>query len=99
MVFLATIDFRTIGIFLNSLVDGRLIQAKGHAFSLQELLGGDENVAAPFQGGNFATIYLAPKDYHRIHMPIAGKLRKMVYVPGDLFSVNPLTAENVPNLF
>lgn len=84
---------------LGDVVDDRLIQAKGHDFSLQELLGGDENVAAPFQGGKFATIYLAPKDYHRIHMPIGGKLRKMVYVPGDLFSVNPLTAENVPNLF
>lgn len=84
---------------LGDIVDDRLIQAKGHDFSLQELLGGDENVAAPFQGGKFATIYLAPKDYHRIHMPIGGKLRKMVYVPGDLFSVNPLTAENVPNLF
>ena len=84
---------------LGDVVDDRLIQAKGHDFSLQELLGGDENVAAPFQGGKFATIYLAPKDYHRIHMPIGGKLRKMVYVPGDFFSVNPLTAENVPNLF
>jgi phosphatidylserine decarboxylase len=84
---------------LGDIVDDRLIQAKGHDFSLQELLGGDKNVAAPFQGGKFATIYLAPKDYHRIHMPIAGKLRKMIYVPGDLFSVNPLTAENVSNLF
>ena len=84
---------------LGDIVDDRLIQAKGHDFSLQQLLGGDDNVAAPFQGGKFATIYLAPKDYHRIHMPVSGKLRKMVYVPGDLFSVNPLTAENVPNLF
>jgi phosphatidylserine decarboxylase len=84
---------------LGDVVDGRIIQAKGHDYSLQELLGGDETVVTPFLGGKFATIYLAPKDYHRIHMPITGTLRKMIYVPGDLFSVNPLTAENVPNLF
>lgn len=84
---------------LGDVVDGRIIQAKGHDYSLQELLGGDESVVTPFLGGKFATIYLAPKDYHRIHMPITGTLRKMIYVPGDLFSVNPLTAENVPNLF
>jgi phosphatidylserine decarboxylase len=76
-----------------------LIQAKGHDYSLQALLGGDAATAAPFQDGEFACIYLAPKDYHRIHMPIAGTLREMIYVPGELFSVNPLTAQNVPGLF
>mgnify|MGYP000167290241 CR=1 FL=1 len=84
---------------LGDIQDDRLIQAKGHDFSLQTLLGGEEQTAAPFQGGKFATIYLAPKDYHRIHMPIDGTLKQMIYVPGDLFSVNPLTAQNVPNLF
>lgn len=79
--------------------DGQLIQAKGFDYSLVTLLGGDEATAAPFQGGEFSCIYLAPKDYHRIHMPITGTLREMIYVPGDLFSVNPLTANNVPNLF
>ena len=84
---------------LGDIVDGQLIQAKNHNYSLQALLGGDAATAAPYAGGKFATIYLAPKDYHRIHMPIAGTLREMIYVPGDLFSVNPLTAENVPDLF
>ncbi|SFD08631.1 archaetidylserine decarboxylase [Pseudoalteromonas denitrificans] len=84
---------------LGDIVDDRLIQAKGHDFSLQALLGGEEKTATPFHGGKFATIYLAPKDYHRIHMPIDGTLKQMIYVPGDLFSVNPLTAQNVPNLF
>lgn len=84
---------------LGPIVDGQLIQAKGHDYSLQALLGGSEQDTAPFLGGEFATIYLAPKDYHRIHMPIDGTLSKMIYVPGDLFSVNPLTAQNVPNLF
>ncbi|MBU2969536.1 phosphatidylserine decarboxylase [Pseudoalteromonas sp. C2R02] len=84
---------------LGDIQDDRLIQAKGHDFSLQTLLGGEEQTAAPFQGGKFATIYLAPKDYHRIHMPVDGTLKQMIYVPGDLFSVNPLTAQNVPNLF
>ena len=84
---------------LGDIVDGQLIQAKGHDYSLQALLGGSQDDTTPFLGGKFATIYLAPKDYHRIHMPIDGTLSKMVYVPGDLFSVNPLTAQNVPNLF
>jgi phosphatidylserine decarboxylase len=84
---------------LGDIQDDRLIQAKGHDFSLQTLLGGEEQTAAPFQGGKFATIYLAPKDYHRIHMPVDGTLKQMIYVPGDLFSVNPLTAQKVPNLF
>ncbi len=79
--------------------NGQLIQAKGFDYSLITLLGGDEKTAQPFQGGSFSCIYLAPKDYHRIHMPMKGTLREMIYVPGDLFSVNPLTANNVPNLF
>ncbi|MBL1272533.1 MAG: phosphatidylserine decarboxylase [Marinobacter maritimus] len=77
----------------------RIFQAKGQSFSLIELLGGDTQRAEAFNEGVFSTIYLSPKDYHRIHMPLAGKLREMVYVPGKLFSVNPATAENVPNLF
>lgn len=81
------------------IVDGQLIQAKGFNYSLNSLLGGDEATAAPFQGGKFSCIYLAPKDYHRIHMPMAATLREMIYVPGELFSVNPLTANNVPDLF
>ncbi|MCK7546872.1 archaetidylserine decarboxylase [Marinobacter koreensis] len=84
---------------LGSVTGDRVFQAKGQSFSLIELLGGDNQRAQPFAGGEFATIYLSPKDYHRIHMPMAGTLREMVYVPGKLFSVNPVTAENVPNLF
>tara|TARA_R110000850_G_scaffold259402_1_gene386266 strand:- start:816 stop:1766 length:951 start_codon:yes stop_codon:yes gene_type:complete len=84
---------------LGQVSDDRVFQAKGQSFSLKELLGGDEVRAAGFADGEFATIYLSPKDYHRIHMPLAGTLREMVYVPGKLFSVNPTTAENVPNLF
>ncbi|MDP2716404.1 archaetidylserine decarboxylase [Rheinheimera sp.] len=84
---------------LGPIVQGQLVQAKNHSYSLQALLGGDIAAAEPFIGGDFATIYLAPKDYHRIHMPVSGTLRQMIYVPGDLFSVNPLTAENVPDLF
>jgi len=78
---------------------GRIIQAKGHGFSALELLGGDNEQAAVFKQGEFTTIYLAPKDYHRIHMPCDGKLISMAHVPGQLFSVNPLTARNVPKLF
>ena len=81
------------------IVDGQLIQAKGFNYSLTTLLGGDTKTAKPFQDGKFSCIYLAPKDYHRIHMPMAGTLREMIYVPGELFSVNPLTAQNVPDLF
>lgn len=76
-----------------------IFQAKGHHFSLTTLLGGKPELAKPFKGGKFATVYLSPRDYHRIHMPVDGTLTDMVYIPGDLFSVNPLTAENVPNLF
>ncbi|GLT13210.1 phosphatidylserine decarboxylase proenzyme [Vibrio algivorus] len=81
------------------IANGRLIQAKGHDFSAKELLGGDETLAQEFTDGEFATLYLSPSDYHRVHMPCDGTLRQMIYVPGDLFSVNPLTAANVPNLF
>lgn len=81
------------------ITDGKLIQAKGFNYRLESLLGGDIATAAPFQGGKFSCIYLAPKDYHRIHMPMAATLREMIYVPGELFSVNPLTANNVPDLF
>ncbi|MBN7771131.1 archaetidylserine decarboxylase [Marinobacter daepoensis] len=77
----------------------RVFQAKGQSFSLTELLGGDDRRAEPFREGEFSTIYLSPKDYHRIHMPMAGTLKEMIHVPGKLFSVNPVTAENVPNLF
>ncbi len=76
-----------------------IFQAKGHDYSLTILLGGKPELAEPFKGGQFATIYLAPSDYHRIHMPINGKLTDSLHVPGELFSVNPLTAENVPGLF
>ena len=79
--------------------NGRIFQAKGHDFSALELLGGKEEFAQPFMNGQFTTIYLSPKDYHRIHMPCAGKLTDMVYVPGKLFSVNPVTTEQVPRLF
>ena len=84
---------------LGKIEHGRIFQAKGHSFSLVELLGGDTERANPFMGGAFATIYLSPKDYHRVHMPLAGTLKEMVYVPGRLFSVNQSTAENVPELF
>lgn len=84
---------------LGEIRDGRLLQAKGHDFSLVELLGGDVARAQPFLGGTFATLYLSPRDYHRIHMPFAGRLRETVHVPGRLFSVAPHTARTIPNLF
>ena len=77
----------------------QIFQAKGHHYSTRELVGGDAALAAQFQNGQFATLYLSPRDYHRIHMPMAGKLRRMIHVPGDLFSVNPTTARGVPGLF
>ena len=77
----------------------QIFQAKGHHYSTCALLAGDTALAAEFEHGQFATIYLSPKDYHRIHMPCAGRLQRMVYVPGDLFSVNPTTARGVPGLF
>lgn len=78
---------------------GRIFQAKGQSYSLLELVGGDEGIDTLFYDGNFATVYLSPKDYHRVHMPLTGKLMSMTYIPGDLFSVNNTTAENVPRLF
>ncbi len=77
----------------------QIFQAKGHRYSTTALLGGDAALAAQFENGSFATIYLSPRDYHRIHMPCDGRLTRMVHVPGDLFSVNPLTARGVPGLF
>lgn len=76
-----------------------LIQAKGHDYNLLELLGGDKLLAEKFVDGDFATLYLSPSDYHRVHMPMDGVLRQMTYIPGELFSVNILTSQNVPNLF
>jgi phosphatidylserine decarboxylase len=77
----------------------QIFQAKGHAYSTTALVGGDSELAAQFENGHFATLYLSPKDYHRIHMPCDGRLLRMIHVPGDLFSVNPLTARGVPGLF
>jgi phosphatidylserine decarboxylase len=77
----------------------QLFQAKGHSYSTRALLGGDQALAHRFDHGHFATLYLAPRDYHRIHMPCDGRLKRMIYIPGDLFSVNPLTARHVPSLF
>ena len=84
---------------LGDIADGNLLQAKGKHYSCQSLLAGDAQMAALFQSGKFATIYLSPRDYHRVHMPMAGILKKTIYVPGKLFSVNQTTAESVPNLF
>ena len=77
----------------------QIFQAKGHHYSSRALLGGDAALAAQFDDGSFATLYLSPRDYHRIHMPCAGRLTRMIYVPGELFSVNPTTARGVPGLF
>ncbi|HCY16620.1 MAG: phosphatidylserine decarboxylase [Curvibacter sp. GWA2_64_110] len=77
----------------------QIFQAKGHRYSTTALVGGDAALAAPFEGGSFATLYLSPRDYHRIHMPCDGVLTRMIYVPGELFSVNPTTARGVPGLF
>jgi phosphatidylserine decarboxylase len=77
----------------------QIFQAKGHHYSTTALVGGDAKLPAEFEGGHFACLYLSPKDYHRIHMPCTGTLRQMIYVPGDLFSVNPTTARGVPGLF
>ena len=79
--------------------DDQIFQAKGHHYSTAALVGGDGDLAAKFANGSFATLYLSPRDYHRIHMPCDGKLRRMIYVPGELFSVNPTTARGVPGLF
>jgi len=82
-----------------SIDDHHILQAKGHRFTTTELVGGDAALAAQFRHGSFANLYLSPKDYHRLHMPCDGRLVRMIYVPGSLFSVNPVTARGVPNLF
>jgi phosphatidylserine decarboxylase len=84
---------------LGAIDKDQIFQAKGHAYSARALVGGDAALAAQFDNGHFATLYLSPKDYHRIHMPCAGTLQRMIYVPGDLFSVNPATARGIPGLF
>ncbi len=82
-----------------AIVRDQVFQAKGHSYSTTALVGGDRELAAQFDDGHFATLYLSPKDYHRIHMPCAGTLTRMIHVPGELFSVNPTTARGVPGLF
>jgi phosphatidylserine decarboxylase len=84
---------------LGDIEHGTLLQAKGHTYSLTSLLGGDASLSNQFLGGSFATVYLSPKDYHRVHMPLTGKLTKMIHIPGKLFSVNKVTAEQIPNVF
>jgi len=77
----------------------RILQAKGHHYTTTDLLGGDATLAAQFEHGHYATLYLSPRDYHRVHMPCDGRLLRMIHVPGELFSVNPGTALGVPGLF
>lgn len=84
---------------LGHIEDNQIFQAKGHTYTLEALLAGDMAMTDMFRHGEFVTTYLAPRDYHRVHMPCNGILREMIYVPGDLYSVNPLTAQNIPNLF
>lgn len=84
---------------LGAIDDHHMVQAKGHRFTTTDLVGGDAALAARFQHGSFANLYLSPKDYHRLHMPCTGRLLRMIHVPGALFSVNPVTARGVPNLF
>ncbi len=84
---------------IGEIAAGRILQAKGRSFSVTELLGGDDERAAGFADGSFATIYLSPRDYHRVHMPMSARLSATCYVPGDLFSVNAVTADNVDRLF
>ncbi len=83
---------------IGSITGGSIFQAKGRYFSCENLLG-DAERADPFHNGHFATIYLSPRDYHRVHMPLAGTLTAQTYIPGDLFSVNPTTANNIDSLF
>ncbi|MDQ9021123.1 archaetidylserine decarboxylase [Acinetobacter sichuanensis] len=83
---------------LGKVKEGDVFQAKGQSFSVEKLIG-DPQLAAPFKNGEFATVYLSPRDYHRVHMPFAGTLTETLYIPGELFSVNQTTAENVPGLF
>lgn len=84
---------------LGDIEDHHIIQAKGHRFTTTQLVGGDADLAERFRHGRFANLYLSPRDYHRIHMPCKGRLERMIYVPGSLFSVNPVTARGVPGLF
>lgn len=87
---------------LGNIYQGMLIQAKKHRYQLRDLLGGegvDEFKNSTFENGKFMTIYLSPKDYHRVHLPLAGKFLKQIHIPGQLFSVNPYTVDSVPNLF
>lgn len=84
---------------LGDIEHGRIYQAKGHDYTLESLLAGRTHLAEEFTDGSFATVYLSPKDYHRVHMPIDGRLREMIYVPGDLFSVNTATTAEVNGLF
>src|SRR5262249_22235234 len=84
---------------LGAIAGEQIFQAKGREYSATALLGGDAALAAPYVDGSFATIYLSPRDYHRIHMPCDGRLVRMIHVPGELFSVNPTTARGVPGLF
>ncbi len=84
---------------LGPIEHGRIFQAKGRSYGLSTLLGGSPEHAAPFINGSFATVYLSPRDYHRVHMPVTGTLRETVYIPGDLYSVNQVTAAGVDNLF
>jgi phosphatidylserine decarboxylase len=84
---------------LGAIDDHHIVQAKGHLFTTTDLIGGDATLAAAFRHGSFANLYLSPRDYHRLHMPCAGRLTRMIYIPGSLFSVNPVTARGVPNLF
>lgn len=83
---------------LGKIEDGAIFQAKGQQFTVENLIA-DPQLAEPFKNGQFATVYLSPKDYHRVHMPFAGTLTETLYVPGELFSVNQTTAENIPGLF
>jgi len=84
---------------IGAIKEGQILQAKGHRFSVTGLLGGDPELAAQFADGSFATIYLSPRDYHRVHMPFAGTLTRMIHIPGRLFSVSPSTTLTVPDLF
>ena len=81
------------------IVEGRIFQAKGQDYTAAELLGGDEAAAAPYRNGSFVTVYLSPRDYHRVHMPMKGTLRETVHVPGRIFSVAPFAVEAIPRLF
>lgn len=83
---------------IGSIDEGEVFQAKGQSFSVEKLIG-DPQLAQPFKHGQFATVYLSPRDYHRVHMPLTGRLTETLYIPGELFSVNQVTAENIPGLF